>query len=153
MKIWLFEEECLWLFETGLNALTLRIISPSGCVAADSEQEEPWDEGKERFIVVRTVMSLKGVHPKPALLLGFLLTARGLIQIIAAGFLSRPQKKIPREATGLQQPGRWLPGRPDCQYSRMCVWVTATRLASVAHSPPHTHPPLVWNSVSLLLED
>lgn len=120
-KIWPFEEGCLWRFEIGLNTLTLRTSGPCGRVSADCDRESPDGEGGR--VIVLELSCLEGAHAKA-----------GLGWTRAARFLSRSQKKIPREAAGVQQHGRWLPGWPDSQHSRMRVWVTPC----LRHTPdPH----------------
>lgn len=99
-------------------------------------QEERLDWGRGKGHCLRTVM-LESAHAKPAPLSG--LPAK-LGRMSTTHFLSRSQKKIPREAAGLQQHGRRLPGWPDRQHSRMRVWVTAAQPSAVSQTHPWPHP-------------
>lgn len=100
--------------------------------------ESGW--GKGGRVIVLELTCLESAHAKPAPPSGLLAKVGGLVWMSAAHFLSRSQKKIPREAAGLQQHGRWLPGWPDRQHSRMRVWVTATRPDAVSQTHPWPHP-------------
>lgn len=96
-------------------------------------------DGEGGRVIVLELSCLESAHAKPAPQSGLLAKA-GLGWTSAAHFLSRSQKEIPREAAGLQQHGRWLPGWPDRQHSRMRVWVTATRRDAVSQTHPWSHP-------------